>query len=108
MNYQFTPVGGCQDEVKAGDKVLWAYNAFNLERFLEVSPAEVVVKKGKNQTVKVIDGSTGTPVQGAVIDGVTTDANGDAVLNFEKVGFFEYKATAEASLRSNALYVTVV
>ena len=101
-------MGGCQYEVKAGDKVLWAYNAFNLAHFLEVTPSEVVVKKGKSQTVKVIDGSTGSPVQGASIDGVTTDANGDAVLTFGKKGFFEYKATAPDSLRSNALYVTVV
>ena len=101
-------MGGCQDEVKAGDQVLWAYNAFNLIHFLEVTPKEVVVKKGKNQTVKVVDGSTGAPVQGATIDGVETDVNGDAVLSFEKVGIFEYKATAADSLRSNALYVTVV
>lgn len=108
LNYQFTPVGGCQQEVVNGDKVLWAYNAFNLIHFLEVSPAEVVVRKGGNETVRVVDGTTGSPVQGATIAGVTTDGNGDAVLVFETVGVFKYKATAAESLRSNALIVTVV
>ena len=88
--------------------MLWAYNAFNLEHFLKVSPAEVTVKKGKSETVTVVDGTTGTPVQGASIDGVTTDANGNAVLTFEKVGIFEFKATAADSLRSNKLVVIVV
>lgn len=101
-------MGGCQQEVKAGDHVLWAYNAFNLAHFLKVSPAEVTVKKGKSETVKVVDGSTGAPVQGAVIDGVTTDANGNAVLTFAKKGIFEFKATAADSLRSNKLVVFVV
>ena len=73
-----------------------------------VSPAEVTVKKGKSQTVKVVDGMTGTPVQGALIDGVTTDANGNAVLNFPKKGKFTFKATETNSLRSNKLVVHVV
>ena len=101
-------MGGCQEEVKPGDNVLWAFNAFNLEYFLEVTPKEVVVKKGGDVTVKVVDGTTGNPVQGATIDGVTADANGDAVLVFEKVGIFKFKATAPDSLRSNALVVTVI
>lgn len=88
--------------------MLWAYNAFNLVHFLEVSPKEVVVRKGENSTVRVVDGSTGSPVQGATIDGVETDGNGDAVLRFEKKGIFKFKATAADSLRSNALVVTVI
>ena len=56
----------------------------------------------------MVDGSTGSPVEGATIDGVETDGNGDAVLVFEKVGVFKYKATAPESLRSNALVVTVI
>ena len=67
-----------------------------------------MVRKGENETVRVVDGSTGLAVEGASIDGVTTDGNGDAVLRFEKVGVFEFKATAAESLRSNALIVTVI
>lgn len=37
LNYVFTPVGGCQQETKEGDDVLWAYDAFNANSFLELS-----------------------------------------------------------------------
>ena len=108
VNYQFTPTGGCQSEIKPGDDVLWAFNAFNAVHFLKVTPEEIVAKKGSTHTVTVTDGSTGQPIAGAVIDGVTTDGSGVAVLTFPKIGAFEYKATAPQSIRSNALYVGVI
>ena len=107
LNYQFTPVGGCQQEVKAGDNVLWAFDAFNKVYFLKVTPNKLIVKKGSTHTVTVTDGTSGVPVPNAVIDGVTTDASGEAALTFPKKGVFEYKATRADSLRSNALYVVV-
>lgn len=107
VNYQFTPVGGCQAEVKPGDEVLWAFDAFNKNAFLKVEPRAITAKKGQTKTVTVTDGSTGTAVQGAVIDGVTTDANGKAVLTFPKRGVFTYKATKADAIRSNALVVLV-
>lgn len=87
--------------------VMWIFNAFNFEYFLKVTPAELVVTKGSSYTVTVTDGMTGKLIQGAVIDGVTTDASGRATLTFPKVGVFEYKATLPGSARSNALYVAV-
>lgn len=39
-------MGGCQQETKKGDQVLWAFDAFSKNYFLKVSPAELVVKKG--------------------------------------------------------------
>ncbi|KAI4121692.1 MAG: hypothetical protein LQ338_006223 [Usnochroma carphineum] len=107
LNYQFTPVGGCQQEVKPGDNVLWAFDAFNKQHFLKVEPEVLVVKKGGSKVVTVTDGSTGVTIQGAVINGVTTDANGKATLTFPKAGAFQYKATRDDSLRSNALRVVV-
>lgn len=107
MNYQFTPTGGCQFEVKPGDQVLWAYNAFNSVYFLKVTPDEIVAKKGSSHVVTVTDGMTGVPVPNAVIDGVTTAADGTATLTFPSHGVFEYKATRSDSLRSNALYVAI-
>lgn len=53
------------------------------------------------------DGKSGAPAQGAVIDGVITDANGKAVLRFPKRGAFSYKATKADAVRSNALVVEV-
>ncbi|MCJ1358008.1 MAG: hypothetical protein MMC33_008006 [Icmadophila ericetorum] len=107
VNFQFTPVGGCQFETNTGDEVLWAFNAFNLEHFLKVTPGDGVVKRGGSITVTVTDGSTGEVIEGAVIDGVTTNASGEATLTFPHVGIFSYKATLPGSLRSNALRVVV-
>ena len=107
VNYQFTPVGGCQAEVQPGDQVLWAFDAFNKNAFLKVEPRAIRVKKGQSKTVTVTDGKSGTPAQGALIDGVTTDANGKAVLTFPKGGVFSYKATKADAIRSNALAVIV-
>ena len=107
LNYQFTPVGGCQQEVQPGDHVLWAFDAFSKSYFLKVTPALLAVKKGSSHTITVTDGTTGIAISGAVIDGVTTDADGKADLTFPKIGVFSYKATRSDSIRSNALVVVV-
>jgi plastocyanin len=108
VNFQFTPVGGCQAKVNPGDSVLWAFDAFNQNAFLKVEPKQITAKKGQTKTVTVTDGSTGAPASGAVIDGVTTDAGGKATLTFPKRGIFTYKATRSDALRSNALVVVVL
>jgi len=100
-------VGGCQQETKKGDQVLWAFDAFSKNYFLKVSPAELVVKRGDTRSVTVTDGMSGVPIAGAVIDGATTDANGVATLTFPTKGGYSYKATRDDSIRSNALYVVV-
>ena len=74
---------------------------------MKVTPNEIVAKKGSSHVVTVTDGSTGVPVPNAIIDGVTTAADGTATLRFPNIGAFEYKATRSDSLRSNALYVAV-
>jgi hypothetical protein len=38
VNNVFTDVGGCQYELRAGDEVLWAYNAFASKPFLALLP----------------------------------------------------------------------
>lgn len=108
VNYQFTSVGGCQVELKTSDQVLWAYDAFNKNAFLKVEPSRITVRKNQPKIVTVTDGSTGAPAQGAVINGVTTDASGKATLTFPKPGVFTYKATKSDAIRSNALLVVVL
>lgn len=100
-------MGGCQQELKAWDNVLWAFDAFNKAHFLKVTPDLLVVKQGSSKVVTVTDGSTGVAIEGAVIDGVATDANGKATLTFPNTGAFQYKATRDDSIRSNALRVVV-
>ncbi len=107
VNYQFTPVGGCQQEVKAGDNVVWAFDAFNKTYFLKVTPDLLLVNKGSSKEITVTDGSTGAAIQGAIIGGLTTDADGKATLVFTKTGIFQFKATRADFWRSNAVRVIV-
>jgi len=107
VNYQFTPVGGCEFETKPDDNILWAFNAFNMQYFLKLEPESSTVKRGGSLQVTVTDGMTGVPVAGATVDGVETDTNGHATLTFPKAGNFEFKATKAGSLRSNAITVKV-
>lgn len=107
VNYQFTPVGGCQDQTKPDDNVLWAFDAFSKVYFLKAEPNSKEVKKGSSLVVTVTDGLSGVPVSGATIGGQVTDATGSATLTFPHSGTFEYKAERSDSLRSNSIKVHV-
>lgn len=122
VNYQVSKFGeglslsGCQQLVKAGDEVLWAFitvkdtDSSNTDLsvlFLKLAPTTVTVKKGKGTTVTVTDGRTGVVVQNASVAGVKTDADGKATLYFFETGFFQYKAHKTGDVRSNVMNVTV-
>jgi hypothetical protein len=64
LNFQFTPVGGCQQEVKFKDEVLWAFDAFNAAHFLKLSSPSNVIHVHKPVEFTVVDGLTGIPVSG--------------------------------------------
>jgi len=107
LDYQFTPVGGCQQEVLKGQHVLWAFDAFEKSHFLKATGPEIVVK-GKSATYTVVDGQTGSPVAGASIGGATTDQNGKAIVTFHSAGLKELKATESSSIRSNLVTTIVI
>lgn len=119
VNYKVStyPVGltisGCQQELNAGDDVLWAFITEppgvtdNDVVFLKLVPTSVTVKKGKGFVVTVTDGRTGAAVKNASVDGVHTDANGKATLYLFNAGFFQFKAHQTGSIRSNRMNVTV-
>ncbi|KZS90432.1 hypothetical protein SISNIDRAFT_457581 [Sistotremastrum niveocremeum HHB9708] len=107
LDFQFTPVGGCQQQVTHGQEVLFAFDAFSKNFFLKAS-GPVVAKVGKPVVVTVIDGTTGVAIEGASIGGVLTDANGHASLTFGTVGLKKLKATRSDSIRSNAVEILVV
>lgn len=123
INYQLSPYGhfltlsGCQQLLKPGDEVLWAYmpvgptfDSFTDPEvsFLKLTPTIVIVKKNEGFTVTVIDGRTGNAIQNATVAGVTTDAAGKATIYPSKAGFFQYKAYGGVDdIRSNRMYVTV-
>ena len=106
LNYHFTSVGGCQQEVRANDKVLWAFDASSKKHFLKLTgPSNA--RKGQSVTLTVTDGKNGKPVAGASVAGKTTDANGKVTVTFDKKGGHSYKAEKDDSIRSNALDIVV-
>lgn len=107
VNYELIPVGGCQFALHNGDEVLWAFNAFNAEHFLKLSGSHVATV-GHPITVKVTEGSTGAPIEGAVVDGASTNSEGEAAVTFTHPGLERLKATEPGSVRSNGLVVVVV
>lgn len=107
VNYSLIPVGGCQYRLHNGDKVLFAFNAFNAEHFLKLTGPHLAAA-GHPITVKVTEGSTGAPIAGATVDGVETNSSGEATITFAKPGLEHLKATKPNSIRSNGLYVLVV
>jgi len=106
VNFQFTLVGGCQQEVGPGQKVLWAFNAFNVSAFLDLS-GPTAVKPGQSATFRVIDGESGNPVAGADVGGQVTGATGHVQLTFDTAGETSLKASKDGTIRSNALNVLV-
>jgi hypothetical protein len=106
LNYQFTAVGGCQQEVTEGQDVLWAFNAFNAEFFLKLT-GPYIARIGEPVTVNVTDGATGLDVEGAVVNGVSTNADGQATITFHEFGEHVLKAEKINAIRSNALYLFV-
>jgi hypothetical protein len=107
LNFAFTPVGGCQQEVKKTDSILWAFDAFSKSHFLKLAGPKLA-KKGRPVTVIVTDGATGNPISGASVGGKSTGTDGKATLTFGKVGLQRLKAEEPNSIRSNALEVLVV
>ncbi|KAJ7270540.1 hypothetical protein C8J57DRAFT_1322026 [Mycena rebaudengoi] len=106
LNFQFTPVGGCQQEVNKKDDILWAFDAFNAQHFLKLDgPAKA--KKGVPATFVVIDGITGEPVEGATVHGETTGTDGTVAITFGSRGKRGLKAKMEGSVRSNLVSVKV-
>ncbi|KZW03746.1 hypothetical protein EXIGLDRAFT_758071 [Exidia glandulosa HHB12029] len=109
LNFSFTPVGGCQQEVKPFQHVLWAFDAFNAEHFLKLDGPRVI-HAGQAATYTVVDGlnHTNVPVGGATLNGQTTNAAGQVTLIFPSPGPRSLKATKSDSIRSNRLDVLVV
>jgi hypothetical protein len=107
IDFELTPVGGCQQEVKVNDNVLFAFDAFNANAFLKLTgPVTAHVNKPVVLTVK--DGQTGDPVAGATVVGQTTDASGHVSVTFTHPGLEKLKATKTGAIRSNQINVIVV
>lgn len=112
LNYQFTPVGGCQQRIGLGDQVLFAFDAFNKQHFLKLT-GPPIARTGQPATVTVTDGQNGQPISGATVGPInntttaTTDASGTAQVTFHNRGLKRLKAERADSIRSNALNILV-
>ncbi|CAK1364961.1 unnamed protein product [Cercospora beticola] len=107
--------GGCRLPSFNDDDNLWAFDAFapNVGA-LRVFPSIAVVRPGETITVGVTSRNSrngiDTAAQGATLGtGSTTDANGNLQLTAPTTpGCYQYKAERNNSIRSNALYLTVL
>jgi hypothetical protein len=107
LNFQFTPVGGCQQEVQVNDDILFAFDAFDKVHFLKLTGPDTA-HVGTPIILTVTDGQTGSPVAGADVNGDISDANGQVSVTFTKVGPTQVKAEKSDSTRSNALSIKVL
>jgi hypothetical protein len=106
LDFQQLQVGGCQQQVKAGDQVLIAYDLFSKKHLLKLTgPSHAT--SGQKFKVKVVDGQNGQPVAGAKVGVEKTNAKGIATTSFKGSGRAVLKATKADSVRSNALIVKV-
>ena len=108
LNGKAVEVGGCQQRVQAGDRVLFAYGAFG-SPLLELSgPSRVAAGQPFTLLVRQYDEKgAATPASGARVAGRATGADGRVGLRFASAGTRRLKAGRAGSVRSNALDICV-
>jgi len=106
VNSEFSNVGGCQQRVKSGDEVLWAFDGFSKQHALHLT-GPPSAHTGAAFSVRVTDGKDGAPLGGASVGGALTGPDGRASIEFDAKGIYRLKAERADSIRSNALPVCV-
>ena len=106
LNWKASELGGCQQQVKSGDEILFAFDFFNATRYLKLTGPRRVEERQRFR-VRVTDGATGKGVQGARVAGKRTDRRGFARIRLVGTGVLLLKAEEKSSIRSNALAVRV-
>ena len=107
LNFQFTQVGGCQQEVKRNDKVLFAFDAFNKAHFLNLTGPNIAFLL-TTVIFNVTDGQSGSPVVGATMNGRTSDLKGQISFTFSTIGEKVLKAEKPDSIRSNRHIILII
>ncbi|PPQ72836.1 hypothetical protein CVT24_012882 [Panaeolus cyanescens] len=107
LNSEVAQVGGCQQQVKTHDEVLWAFDGFG-KTILKLSGPKTA-KVNKKVLFIVKDGQTGAAVAGASVEGglAVSDADGKVWVKFGSTGVKGVKAEKDSSVRSNAVVVRV-
>lgn len=99
-------VGGCQKLLKAGDEVLWAYDAFSMAGALKLTAPENA-KTGAPVDIRVTDRATGAPIAAASVGSAATAADGTATLLFDDPGVYTLKADKDGYIRSREVRVCI-
>lgn len=112
LNFQYTPVGGCQQQVKGDDEVLFALVNTRTTRYYLKIDGPTGASVNETVVLTVTDGITEDLIEGAVISygGVSykSDALGQVSLSFEEAGCVQVKAEKAAdSVRSNLFSIDV-
>ena len=106
LNSTATQAGGCQVQVRAGDEVLWAYDAFSKAGVSKLTGPEATTT-GQPTQVKVTDAATNAPLSGASVGGATTDGNGFARLTYDQPGVYRLKSERSDYVRSRTYTLCV-
>ncbi|HEX2070579.1 MAG TPA: DUF4430 domain-containing protein [Thermoleophilaceae bacterium] len=107
VNGVATTTGGCQALVKAGDEVLWTYDAFNKPGGALRLTAPASIQIGQAALVSVTNIETGAPVAGATVGSAVTGPDGTAALTFADPGVYVLKADRPDAIRSREARVCV-
>ncbi|KAG0125365.1 hypothetical protein HOY82DRAFT_631610 [Tuber indicum] len=108
INSKLTDKGGCQTKVSESNEVLVAFDAFGTDIFLKATAEPVMVIRGGEVVVTVVNGADGSKVEGAVVLGKKTNARGEVTIKFDQsTGVHKFKATKKKTIRSNEVIVTV-
>jgi len=106
VNGTMLDVGGCQHILKAGDEVLWAYDAFSKTGALKLAGPDTT-QTDRPVQLRVTDTATGAPIADATVGSTTTAGAGTASLVFDKPGVYRLKAEKPGLVRSRELRVCV-
>jgi hypothetical protein len=105
-NGAFAQVGACADDIRPGDRLLFAYGDGSEPLLALSGPA--TAGPGQSATVRVTNQATGAPVDGAAVGGAVTGPDGTATVGpFATRGNHDLKATKAGAIRSNRLRVCV-
>jgi hypothetical protein len=107
VNGALTDFGGCQVIVKAGDEVLWTFDAFDKPGGALRLTAPATIQTGQAATVRVTDIATGTAIAGATVGSSITGPDGTASLTFADPGVYALKADRPDAIRSREVRICV-
>jgi hypothetical protein len=107
LNFNYTSVGGCQQHVKQGDQILFAYNVAKTYHLRQLEISQEIVQVRDPITVLVTDARTGQPISGATVANQITDIDGQATIIFNRLGSQNLRAEHPDGVRSNTIVVSV-